>query len=45
MHIVLYVHGEKVLFIDADIMSEIFLGKYKLGKNLKGVADFLKKSI
>mgnify|MGYP002707053371 FL=1 len=24
--------GEKVLFIDADIMSEIFLGKYKLGK-------------
>ena len=34
--------GEKVLFIDADIMSEIFLGKYKLGKNLKGVADFLK---
>ena len=23
--------GEKVLFIDADIMSEIFLGKYKLG--------------
>ena len=35
--------GEKVLFIDADIMSEIFLGKYKLGKNLKGVADFLKK--
>ena len=35
--------GEKVLFIDADIMSEIFLGKYKLGKNLKGVTDFLKK--
>lgn len=27
--------GEKVLFIDADIMSEIFLGKYKLGKILK----------
>ena len=34
--------GEKVLFIDADIMSEIFLGKYKLGKNLKGVADFMR---
>lgn len=32
----------KVLFIDADIMSEIFLGKYKLGKNLKGVADFMR---
>lgn len=36
--------GEKVLFIDADIMSEIFLGKYKLGKNLKGVADFMRNS-
>ena len=27
----------------AKIIPEIFLGKYKLGKNLKGVADFLKK--
>ena len=36
--------GEKVLFIDADIMSEIFLGKYKLGKNLKGVADFMRNT-
>lgn len=35
--------GEKVLFIDADIVSDIFLGKYKLGKNLKGVADFMRE--
>ena len=36
--------GEKVLFIDADIMSEIFLGKYKLGKNIKGVAEFMRNT-
>ena len=35
--------GEKVLFIDADIMSEIFLGKYKLGKNLKGFTDYFQE--
>lgn len=33
----------KVLFIDGDISSEVFLGKYKLGKNMKGVTDYLKK--
>lgn len=34
--------GKKVLFIDGDMTSEIFLGKYKLGKNLKGITDYLK---
>lgn len=34
--------GNKVLFIDGDIKSDVFLGKYKLGKNAKGVIDYLK---
>ena len=34
--------GKKVLFIDADISSDIFVGKYKLGKNIAGVMDFLR---
>lgn len=34
--------GKKVLFIDADISSEVFVGKYKLGKNIAGVMDFLR---
>lgn len=34
--------GKRVLFIDADINQEVFLGKYKLGKNLKGILDFLR---
>ena len=34
--------GRKVLFIDADINQEVFVGKYKLGKNLKGILDFLR---
>lgn len=29
-----------VLFVDADIRQEVFLGKYKLGKNLQGILDF-----
>lgn len=35
--------GNKVLFVDGDIKSDVFLGKYKLGKNAKGVIDYLKK--
>jgi len=35
--------GNKVLFIDGDVSSDVFLGKYKLGKNMKGVVDFLVK--
>lgn len=34
--------GNKVLFVDGDIKSDVFLGKYKLGKNAKGVMDYLK---
>lgn len=34
--------GNKVLFVDGDITSDVFLGKYKLGKNAKGVMDYLK---
>lgn len=34
--------GNKVLFIDGDIKTDVFLGKYKLGKNAKGVLDYLK---
>ena len=40
---VIHEKGKKVIFVDADVSEEIFLAKYKLGKNLKGVADFLKK--
>ncbi|MGN0328013.1 MAG: AAA family ATPase [Lachnospira sp.] len=35
--------GKTVLFIDGDISSNVFLGKYKLGKNMKGLVDYLKK--
>lgn len=35
-------NGKKVLFIDGDISSDIFLGKYKLGKNMHGLTDFIK---
>lgn len=31
----------KVLFIDADFSSSVFINKYKLGKNLKGICDYL----
>jgi MinD-like ATPase involved in chromosome partitioning or flagellar assembly len=34
---------KRVLFVDADIEQEIFLGKYKLGKNLKGIIDVVKE--
>lgn len=33
---------KRVLFVDADIDQEVFLGKYKLGKNLKGILDYVK---
>ena len=39
---VIHNKGKRVLFIDADISSKIFVGKYKLGKNIPGVIDFLK---
>ena len=31
---------KRVLFADADFSQEVFLGKYKLGKNLKGIFDY-----
>ena len=34
--------GNKVLLVDGDITSDVFLGKYKLGKNARGVMDYLK---
>ena len=33
--------GDRTIFIDGDIMSEIFLGKYRLGKDLRGVTDYM----
>lgn len=35
--------GNRVLFVDGDISSEVFLGKYKLGKNMHGLVDYIKK--
>ena len=34
--------GNKVLLVDGDITCDVFLGKYKLGKNARGVMDYLK---
>ena len=34
--------GKKVLFIDGDLSNDVFLGKYKLGKDMKGLTHFLK---
>ena len=31
--------GKKVLFIDGDVSLDIFLGKYRLGKELEGIVD------
>lgn len=36
--------GKKVLFIDADLETEVFLGKYKLGKNLTGFTDYIRQT-
>ncbi len=33
--------GNHMLFIDADFSTPVFLGKYKLGKDLKGICDYL----
>jgi len=33
-----------VLFIDADFSTSVFMNKYKLGKNLKGISDYLSGS-
>ena len=31
----------RVLFVDANLSNEIFLGKYRLGKNIKGLMEFI----
>jgi Mrp family chromosome partitioning ATPase len=36
--------GKSVLFIDGDMKEEIFLSKYRLGKDLKGVTSYLSGS-
>ena len=33
-----------VLFIDADFSTSVFMNKYKLGKNLRGISDYLSGS-
>lgn len=33
--------GNKVLYIDGDISTPVFMRKYKLGKDLKGLSNFL----
>lgn len=37
----IYDMGKKVMFIDGDFSSSVFIGKYKLGKNLKGVCEYI----
>ena len=36
--------GKSVLFIDCDMSDELFLSKYRLGKDLKGVTSYLSGS-
>lgn len=36
---------KKVLFIDADMEDTVFLGKYKLGKNLKGIVNLISDEV
>ena len=33
--------GDKVLFVDADLTTPVFMGKYRLGKNLEGLSEYL----
>lgn len=37
--------GRSVLFIDADTTEEVFLSKYRLGKDLKGFTDYLLRDV
>lgn len=37
--------GKNVLFIDGDLSSEVFLGKYRLGKELEGLSDCIMSAI
>ena len=33
--------GNKVLFVDADLTTPVFMGKYRPGKNLEGLSEYL----
>ena len=33
--------GRKVIFIDGDFSTSVFLGKYRLGKNLNGACEYI----
>lgn len=33
--------GKKVLFVDADLTTPVFMGKYRLGKNLEGLCEYI----
>lgn len=37
--------GRKVLFVDADTSNNVFLSKYRLGKDLKGFTDYITENI
>jgi len=41
----LHEKGGKVIFIDADLRDDIFIAKYRVGRDLKGVANFLAKEV
>lgn len=41
----LYAKGGKVIFIDADLRDDIFIAKYRVGRDLKGVANYLVEEI
>lgn len=34
-------YRKKILFVDADTDTDVFVSKYKLGKNLAGFADYI----
>lgn len=37
-------YENNILFIDADFSTSVFMNKYKLGKNLRGISDYLSGS-
>lgn len=41
----LYEKGGRVIFIDADLRDDIFIAKYRVGRDLKGIANYLTEEI
>lgn len=33
--------GKSIMFIDGDFSTSVFMGKYRLGKNLKGACEYI----